>query len=123
MGESDRGLAMRNISFALTERQFLDGTKDVTRRIGWRTLKPGAELQAVRKGMGLKKGEKAHKLGVIRVVDVRRERLDAITAEDCIREGFPEFTPAQFVQFFCRSASCKPETMVARIEFKRVEIK
>lgn len=111
---------MRNISFMLTEPQFLDGSKDVTRRVGWRTLTAGTRLRAVRKGMGLKKGEKAHALGVIEVVDVRRERLDAITAEDCAREGFPEMSPAEFVAMFCREMSCKPETLVGRIEFKRV---
>jgi hypothetical protein len=111
---------MKNISFALTERQFLDGSKLVTRRIGWRTLTAGTLLQAVRKGMGLKKGEKAHKLGVIRVTNVRRERLDAITADDCAREGFPEMTPVEFVAMFCREMGCKPETMVGRIEFERI---
>jgi hypothetical protein len=111
---------MRTISFALTERQLLDGSKTVTRRIGWRTLTAGTLLQCVRKGMGLKKGERAHKLGVIRVTSVRREPLAAITADDCTREGFPEMTPAQFIAFFCDANSCKPETMVGRIEFERV---
>lgn len=111
---------MRNISFALTERQFLDGSKTVTRRVGWRTLEAGTVLQAVRKGMGLKKGEKAHKLGQLRVIAVRRERLDAITIEDCAREGFPGLTPAEFVAMFCREMSCKPETMVGRIEYERI---
>ncbi len=111
---------MRNISFMLTERQFLDGTKTVTRRLRWNTLTAGTELQAVRKGMGLKKGEKAHSLGVIRVVSVRRERLNAITADDCAREGFPEMTPAEFVAFFCREMRCEPGTIVGRIEFERV---
>jgi hypothetical protein len=32
---------MRNISFALTRRQILDQSKDVTRRNGWRFLNPG----------------------------------------------------------------------------------
>ena len=108
---------MRNISFALTEPQLLNRTKTVTRRVGWRTLEAGTDLQAVRKGMGLKKGQRAHRLGVIRVTDVRRERLDAITADDCAREGFPELTPTEFVAMFCREMSCKPETMVGRIEF------
>jgi hypothetical protein len=111
---------MKNISFMLTEPQFLDGSKTVTRRVGWRTLKAGAQLKAVRKSQGLKKGEKAHPLGVIEVIDVRRERLDAITADDCAREGFPEMSPAEFVAMFCREMSCKPETIVGRIEFRKV---
>ena len=45
------------ISFSLTTPQFRDGTKDVTRRLGWTFLKPGDRLCAVVKAMGLKKGE------------------------------------------------------------------
>lgn len=112
---------MRRISFALTEPQFLDGSKDVTRRVGWRALKPGTQLLAVRKGMGLKKGEKQVVLGTIEVVSVRQERVDAITQEDCRREGFPEWHPRDFVTFFCRANSCKPSTLVTRIEFRRVD--
>ena len=47
---------MRNMSFALTEAQLLDGTKTVTRRLGWTMLKPGDHFRAVRKAMGLRKG-------------------------------------------------------------------
>lgn len=47
---------MRIMSFALTEQQLMDGTKTVTRRVGWANLKPGDRLTAVRKAMGLKKG-------------------------------------------------------------------
>jgi hypothetical protein len=108
------------MSFALTEPQFLDGSKDVTRRLGWEDLPPGEQLTAIRKGMGLAKGEKQVELGPILVVSARRERLDAIDQDDCRREGFPELTPAQFVAFFCKANGCKPETIVTRIEFRRV---
>jgi hypothetical protein len=112
----------RNISFALTEPQFLDGTKDVTRRLGWLKLKPGDRLRAVRKAMGLKKGEKAHVLGEIEVVSVRREALSWITGEDVVREGFPDMTPIEFVAFFCAShRGCTPATIITRIEFRKVQ--
>ena len=114
---------MRNISFALTEPQFLDGSKDVTRRMGWKNLKPGDRLRAVRKAMGLKKGEKVHVLGEIEVVNVRRETLDAIHAEPngVRREGFPAFSEWEFINFFCAShAGCQPETIITRIEFRKV---
>lgn len=110
----------RSISFSHTEQQFLDGSKTVTRRLGWSSLEAGVRLRAVRKAMGLKKGEKPHVLGDIEVVSVRRERLDAITTNDCVLEGFPQMTPREFVDFFCRSMRCEPETLVTRIEFKRV---
>lgn len=110
----------RHISFSLTERQFLDGTKDVTRRLGWKGVRSGTRLIAVRKAMGLKKGEKVHVLGPIEIVSARREPLDAITGEDCRREGFPYLTPSGFVEFFCKAARCEPSTVVTRIEFRRV---
>ena len=43
---------MRMMSFALTERQLMDGSKTVTRRTGWANLRPGERLLAVRKAMG-----------------------------------------------------------------------
>lgn len=111
---------MRRISFALTEVAFLDGSKDVTRRLGWKDLEPGTELLAVDKCMGLRKGEHARIFGPIRVVSVRRERLLTITADDVRREGFPDFSPEVFVDHFCDAMRCAPDTVVTRIEFRRV---
>jgi hypothetical protein len=111
----------RNISFSMTEPQFLDGSKDVTRRMGWLRLQPGDLLNACRKCMGLKPGEKIVRLGTVIVLSARRERLDAITPDDVRREGFPNMTPAEFVAFFCKGhAGCKPDSIVTRIEFRRV---
>lgn len=111
---------MRNISFALTEAQFLDGSKTVTRRMGWKFLKHGDELRAVRKAMGLKPGEKIVPLGAIQVTSVRREPLCAITDDDVIAEGFPGWSREQFIEFFCAShKGCAPETEVTRIKFIR----
>ena len=111
---------MRSISFALTKAQFLDGTKDVTRRLGWATLKPGDRLRAVEKAMGLRKGEHPVVLGVIEVVSVRREPLFAIHDEDVPREGFPSMTGDEFVAMFVKHMKCCPETTVTRIEFRKV---
>ena len=110
-----------NISFHLTERQFVAGTKDVTRRIGWTRLRPGARLKAVRKGQGLRKGERVHVLGEIEILSVRREPLCAIDADDVRREGFPEMSPAEFVEFFCQANPCEPSQVVTRIEFRRID--
>jgi hypothetical protein len=116
---------VRNISVALTERQILDESKDVTRRLGWTDLKPGTLLQPVRKGQGLKKGEQVHKVGgPIKVVSVRRESLAKIVIlptygrSEVKREGFPHLTRTQFVQFFARSHKCEEDAQVTRIEFK-----
>ena len=81
-------------------------TKTVTRRnvATWTTLKAGDLIIAIEKGQGLKAGEGHTVLALIEVVDVRVERLDDITAEDCAREGFPEMTPAEFCAFYRRQA-------------------
>lgn len=114
---------MRNISFSLTTPQFIAGKKDVTRRCGWRNLKAGERLMAIEKGMGLKKGEKVKKLGVIEVVSVRRETLWEVNAEPnaCRREGFPDWEPDQFVKFFCKANKIRVADTVTRIEFRKVE--
>lgn len=111
---------MRNISFALTTKQFLNGSKDVTRRFGWWFLKPGDQLRVVEKTMGLKKGEKMKVLGVIEIISTHAEPLNSITPMDCKREGFPEFSPAQFVDMLREHYGCCPGETVNRIEFKRI---
>lgn len=107
----------RRISFSLTEPQLLDRSKDVTRRLGWAALREGTELVAVRKAMGLRKGERQVVLGTIRVERVTRERLDTITADEVRREGFPGETPDGFVTFFCTANACGRTAQVTRIEF------
>lgn len=120
---------MRNISFQLTERQFLDGSKDVTRRLGWENLKKGDRLRGCRKCMGLKRGEKPHVLGLIEIISVRREPLTKLTRHpdygrrECQREGFPEMSPEDFVSFFIdshKSQGCSRDSTITRIEFKHI---
>ena len=108
----------RNMSFAMTVQQVKDQTKDVTRRIAWSFLSKGDHLCAVEKGMGLKKGEGVKRLAKIEVVSTRKEPLNAITKEDCIREGFPDFEPQDFVDMMVKNYGCNPDDEVNRIEFK-----
>ena len=110
----------RNMSFALTPEQIKNRTKTVTRRFGWWFLKPGDEICAVEKSMGLKKGEKIKRLAMIRVVSVRVEPLNLITRDDCIKEGFPEYTPETFVDMLQNHYGnrIKPNKNVNRIEFE-----
>jgi len=110
----------RNISFALTTEQFRNRTKTVTRRIGWKRLRAGDVLMGCEKCMGLKPGEKLNRLGLIRVVDARREVLAAITDEDVAKEGFPGKDRGWFVDMFIREMRPKALhlTMVTRIEFE-----
>ncbi len=74
----------RNISFSMTTPQFIDGSKTVTRRMGWKFLKPGDVLCAVEKGMGLKKGEKVKRLGHIKIECVDFERICDIDQADVV---------------------------------------
>lgn len=111
----------RLMSFALTTKQVRERTKTVTRRRGWAKLKAGDRLTAVVKAMGLAKGEKVERLAEIVVEAVTLEPLDAITADDVAREGFPEMSPAEFVAMFCGNMGGKPDQMVRRIQFRYAE--
>lgn len=109
---------MRNMSFAMTTPQFKARSKDVTRRFGWWFLKPGDKVRAVEKGMGIPKGEKIKVLGIIEIVSVRREPLNTITQEDCVREGFPDLTPDQFCDMLRAHYDCQYADLINRIEFR-----
>lgn len=111
---------MRNMSFGLTSQQIRHRIKTVTRRSGWKKLKAGDLLTACVKCMGLKRGEKIERLATIRVINVRREPLHAITDEDVEREGF--IMPAhEFIEMFCRHMGGDRYQEVTRIEFEYVE--
>lgn len=108
------------MSFALTTQQFKDKSKTVTRRFGWRFLKAGDVLNGVEKSMGLKKGEKINVLGKIRIISTRLEPLDAITKDDCIKEGFPDFEPIDFVGMLTSHYGCSPTKECNRIEYEYI---
>ena len=115
---------MRRMSFALTTEAIVVRRKTVTRRPAhtWRTLKVGDRIVAVDKCMGLKPGQQARVLGVLRIVDVRVERLTDITQGECALEGFPEKSPEQFVMMiaghYCLRAAEVVAMYVRRIEFE-----
>ncbi|HEY0983545.1 ASCH domain-containing protein [Schlesneria sp.] len=112
---------MRNISCALTRPQIDDGTKTETRRLGWRFVEAGMCLQFVNKCMGFKRGEKPVKIRQVKVIETRREPLNAIDQEAVIREGFPDLSPAQFVEMFCKNMRCKPTDEVTVIRFRYLD--
>jgi hypothetical protein len=116
---------MRLISFSLTTPQIRRRVKTVTRRTGWKTLRPGARLQAVEQAMGLRKGQTVTRLAVIEVTEVSHEPLRRMVDEpaygrtECVAEGFPHLTPAEFVAMFCAShKGCTPDTVITRIGFR-----
>ncbi|MEM9696480.1 MAG: ASCH domain-containing protein [Myxococcota bacterium] len=105
----------------------MDGSKTVTRRLGWQTLTAGVRLHACRQTQGLKRGQRVERLAVIEVVDVSRERLDAMLAEpygstEARREGFPHLDGAGFVAMFCEHMRIAPSDLVTRIAFFRPDI-
>lgn len=112
---------MRNMSFAMTPHQIEAETKTVTRRFGWWFLTPGDYVQAVEKSMGLKKGEKIKPLKTIKIISTRKEPLNAITKEDVIREGFPDWTPKQFIDLLVNHYRIDPAMECNRIEFQYIQ--
>jgi hypothetical protein len=108
----------RLMAVALTTRQVRDRSKTVTRRLGWRMLAPGDPLTLCEKVQGRKPGEPLIRIAEVTVVSVRREPLNAITAEDVAAEGFPQMTVTAFVSFFCEThKGCEPGTVVTRIQW------
>jgi hypothetical protein len=72
--------------------------------------------------MGRRKGEPLERITDVLVLSVRRERLDLITPAEVAAEGFPDWTPAEFVEFFCGShKGCTPESLVTRIEWRYLD--
>lgn len=153
---------MRNLAVSLTQRQVANSVdrllgrptagpyKSVTRRLGWADLQTGGLLCLVEKGMGLKPGEKVQRLALVHVLNVRRERLDAMTVEDVALEGFERLSdfghpgtargswaellwpnilypantivlPKQFIEFFCAThKGATPASVITRIEWEYV---
>lgn len=110
----------RLMSVALTQDAVRAREKTVSRRLGWRFLKPGDRITLCPKVMGHRKGETVERICDVEVVSVRRERLDAITAADVAYEGFMRqgWTRAQFIAFFTGAMKCTPDTEVTRIEWR-----
>lgn len=112
----------RNMSFKLTQQQIRERAKFVTRRNGWENVKVGEVLNAIVQGQGLKKGARVEKICQIRVTEAWRERLDTMLkpsqALEPPLEGFPLWTQADFVQFYCEANKCKPDKVITRIRFE-----
>ena len=111
---------MRKMSFALTIDQFKAGSKTVTRRQGWATLKEGDSVMGVEKGMGLKKGQKVKDLHPIKILRVSRERIADISRSDVEYEGFPDKSPEWFVAMYCKATRTKPLDWCNRIVFEHL---
>ena len=108
------------MSFALTIDQIRNRAKTVTRRNGWWFLKSGDVVNAVEKAMGLRRGEKIKRICQIRIVSTWAEPLNAITGDDVEKEGFPGWTPQDFIEMYSKHNRCLDIDPVNRIEFEYV---
>lgn len=112
----------RLMSVSMTVAAVESRTKRVTRRLGWLHARPGDRYTLCEKVQGRRRAdgtvEPLVRLVDVEVVSVRRERLDAITAEDVALEGFPGMSPEEFVdRFFVRAQRVAADTIVTRIEW------
>ena len=107
------------MSVALTTDQVRRREKTVTRRVGWRMLAAGDRLTLCPKVRGRRRGEPLERIVTVQVVSVRRERLDSITVDDVVAEGFPGMDPEEFVEFFCRThVGVAASSEVTRIQWR-----
>lgn len=91
------------MSVALTLPAVRARTKLVTRRHSdsWSRLKVGDVLTLIEKGMGLPKGTKQTVVCQVRITHVALEALALVDDAECILEGLPHLSPAEFRQFWC----------------------
>jgi hypothetical protein len=115
------------MSVALTEQAVRERRKTVTRRLGWKFLKPGDRLVLCPKTRGVSKADRVE-LAEVEVVSMRREPLDAITDGDVFKEGVPILATREvggaaraFVRFFCEHMKCEPSAEVTRIEWRYLD--
>lgn len=123
----------RLMSVTLTEDAVRDQTKTVTRRLGWwadrngrRLLLPGDRLTLCRKVMGRRRSdgtvEPLERLADVLIIDMSRQQLCIRnTPDEAAREGFPDWSWDEFVEFFCREMKCRRDTPVTRIEWRYLD--
>lgn len=115
----------RLMSVALTSSAVRERRKTVTRRLGRNFLKPGTRLTLCEKVQGRRRAdgtvEPLVRIAEVEVVSARREPLDSIQPGDTAREGFPDWTGGQFVEFFCNAMKCTPDTLVTRVEWRYLD--
>ena len=111
-----------NQAFSMTKEQYRNRTKTVTRRNG--KMPPvGVDVFGIEKGQGIPKGGHVVRMGIHRFISIRDEPLRRMIDEpmygqaECIREGFPNLTPDEFVKMYCKANNCTPDQIVHRGEF------
>ena len=113
---------MRNMSFSLTTEQMRKRMKTQTGRLNWDFLQVGCVVMSVEKGRGLRKGERVNRLYPIRITRKWRAPVKSIDQAGCMREGFPDMTPDQFVAMFCAHNKCSPARVINWFQFEEVVV-
>jgi hypothetical protein len=114
---------MRRMSFPDTAAEVRERLQTVTRRPGWRFLKPGDLILAVEP----RPGARAREIAVLRIRRVSVEPLSRLAkatyAEDELpREGLPCWSRDHFLARFLRRHRLKSvDVDVTRIEFEYVD--
>ena len=117
----------RLMSVAFTEAAVRERRKTVTRRKGWKFLKPGDRLTLCRKVMGRKKGEPLVRVAEVEVVSVRREPLATLKnvqygRDEMKAEGFPLMPVDDFVlTYFVEAQGMDYWDEVTRIEWRYLD--
>lgn len=111
----------RLMSVTHTKPAVYDRIKTQTRRAGWTFLHPGDRLTLCEKVMGRRKGDPLVRICDVEVTGVRREPLGKITPEDVAAEGFPDWTPAQFIAFFCTEMGGGPDQDVTVVTWRYLD--
>lgn len=113
------------MSVAMTVPAVRARRKFVTRRVGWRFVKPGERLTLCEKVQGRRAGEPLARIVTVQVVSARREPLRALLddpaygAAEVALEGFAGMDPAEFVdQFFIRAQGLSVDAEVTRVEWR-----
>ena len=114
---------MRNMSFMHTADHIRNRTKTVTRRTGWRFLKPGDLVMACERTRGLKQGQIV-RLAPLRIISNTGGWLHEMPQSDVAREGFGDMWIGSFIDMFYRINGLARSQAVwcNRIEFDYLEV-
>lgn len=98
------------MSFALTPGAIVKRRKTVTRRIKDHYKVDDIIIAVVEKGQT--------PLALLRITDVRFERLDAITENEMVKEGLGNLALPNFVEMMSNLYKISGSDLITRIEFE-----
>ncbi len=111
---------MLQMSFYYTTTAVKQRTKIHTLRDGWKKLKPGRQFEACVKVRGIPSAE-VEVLATCELESTARRPLNSITQQEVIWEGFPDWTPTQFVQWFCQKMKLQPTYVLTFLKYKYLD--